>query len=121
MTEINSYTIIKTVASCWPEDTAWEQDLIVQLLGRTSTDSHTLLVIHLNMVPHVVGGRYRADMVDLKHRQKESKIQASNTCTWNVWKEDEMKVKEKSVTYCNYEYFLLLHKRGFKHLGVSLK
>lgn len=100
-----------------PEDAAWEQDLIVQLLGGSSTDGHTLLIVHLNMVPHVVGGGNWADMIYLQHRQRESKYRRQQTLdTWNVWVAEGGREKlhllwfSVSIYIYDLVFFLLLHK-----------
>lgn len=56
----------------WPQNTAWEQDLIVQLLGGPTFDYGALLVIHVDVVPHVVGGGNRTDVVDLQPTTAET-------------------------------------------------
>lgn len=56
----------------WPQNTAREQDLIVQLLGGPAFDDGALLVIHVNVVPHVVRGGNRTDVVDLQPTTAET-------------------------------------------------
>lgn len=56
----------------WPQNTAREQDLIVQLLGGPTFDYGALLVVHVNVVPHVVRGGNRTDVVDLQPTTAET-------------------------------------------------
>lgn len=58
----------------WPENTAGEEDLVVQLLRGPTFDHGALLVVHMDMVPHVVRGGNRPNVVDLQPRQAETKL-----------------------------------------------
>lgn len=58
------------VLCIWPENTAWEEDLVVQLLWGAPFDDHALLVVHFNMLPHIVGGRNWTHVVDLQPETK---------------------------------------------------
>lgn len=57
-----------------PENTAREEDLVVQLLRGPTFDHGALLVVHMDVVPHVVRGGNRANVVDLQPRQADTKL-----------------------------------------------
>lgn len=65
-----------------PEDTARGEDLIVQLLRGAPFDHGALLVVHIDVVPHVVRGGNRANVVNLQPHQAETQS------AWCVEKND---------------------------------
>lgn len=56
-----------------PENTAREEDLVVQLLSGPTFDHGALLVVHTDVVPHVVRGGNRPDVVYLQPHQAEKR------------------------------------------------
>lgn len=56
-----------------PENTAREEDLVVQLLGGPTFDHGALLVVHIDVVPHIVRRGNRTNVVYLQH-QGETKL-----------------------------------------------
>lgn len=108
----------------WPEYTAREQDLIVHLLWGHSTDGHTLLIIHLHMVPYIVGGGNRSNMVYLQQRDKESKHRRQ-TPVWKMNERFESRKgawkKRKRHLLCHFTAMRALHKtckKCYKHSKV---
>lgn len=53
-----------------PENAAWEEDLVVQLLRGAPLDHRALLIVHFHVLPYVVGGRNRTHVVDLQRKKQ---------------------------------------------------
>lgn len=48
-----------------PKHTAWSEDLVLELMGGAAADRHTLVVLHLNKIPCVVGLGHQATLLNL--------------------------------------------------------
>lgn len=69
----------------WPENAAREQDLVVQLLGGAAFDHGALLVVHANVVPHVVRGGNRTHVVDLQPTAGRNKFRMKERKKEKIW------------------------------------
>lgn len=73
-----------------PEDAAWKQDLKVQLLGGAPADGQATLVVHLHVVPHVVGAGNGSGVVYLQQTHKKT----PNACFYG----EKLRCREKRKT-----------------------